>query len=118
MVQVAAMIKAGDAAEGLELLDRSAGAAGEDARLFEPQIAEVRARALAASGRWEGAQRALRTGLLSARNYGLPYEEAMLLLARIDIAQLAGLEPASQDVVACHDLLDGLGVDSTPRPVR
>ncbi len=111
MVQAVAKASAGQAEAALELLEDAAGAAGEDARLFEPQIAEVRARVLLALGRIEEAQRAIHKGLEAARDYALPYEEAMLLQARIDIAGSVGAEPDPGDVDACRKLMDGLGIE-------
>ncbi|MBT8442661.1 MAG: hypothetical protein KJO76_09775, partial [Gammaproteobacteria bacterium] len=116
MVQSLALTKAGDPTEALALLDKSAKAAGDDARLFEPQIAEARARALAALERLDDAHRVASNGLTSARNFGLPYEETMLLQARIDISTLAGQQPEPQDLLSLRKLLDDLGVESTPRP--
>ncbi len=111
MVQALAKSGAGDATAALALLDAAARAGGGDARLFEPQIAEVRARVLLALGRIEEAQRVIRKGLDAARDYALPYEEAMLLQARIAIAGCVGAEPDPGDVDACRKLMDGLGIE-------
>lgn len=115
LVQSLAKIGVGDAAAALELLASAAGEVGDDARLFEPQIAEARARALAALGSRSEAEQAIVGGLKAARYFGLPYEEGMLLLARIDIARAANLEPDSQDVEAAQKILGDLGVNLTPR---
>jgi ATP/maltotriose-dependent transcriptional regulator MalT len=116
LVQSLAKTSAGDAAAALELLDNAAGAVGEDARLFEPQIAEARARALAAVGRMKEAEQAIAGGIKAARYYGLPYEEGLLLQIRIDIARNADLAPDSNDIEAAEKILGGLGIDLTPRP--
>jgi len=115
MVRALAKIGMGDAASALDLLDRAAEAIGEDARLFESQIAEVRARILAALERVADAQRAIRNGLRSARDYGLPYEEAMLLAARVDLARLTASEPDPGDAEVYRKLAGDLGIESMPR---
>ena len=116
LVRSLAKVCVGDAATALELLDSAAGAVGEDARLFEPQIAEAQARALAALGRKGEAERTIASGIKTARYYGLPYEEGLLLLTRIEIARNANLEPDLRDIESSQKILGGLGIDLTPRP--
>ena len=116
LVQSLAMIKADRAGEALELLDRSVTAAGKDAQIFDPQVAEVRARALAALGRISEAEREIKAGLRTSRDLALPYEEGMLLHTRIEIARLAGREPAPSDLADSKRILGGLGIDITPWP--
>lgn len=111
LVQSLAKTYAGEPAAALVLLDSAAGAVGDDARLFEPQIAEARSRALAALGRIGEAEQTIESGIDAARYYGLPYEEGMLLLSRIDVARAAGRVPDSEDVEAAEKILGGLGIN-------
>lgn len=118
LVQSLAKTAAGDPITALALLDNAASAVGEDARLFEPQIAEARARALAAMGNVAEAEEIIARGIKASRYYGLPYEEGLLLLSRIDIARDANLEPDSSDLEASGKILGGLGIDLMPRPTE
>ena len=77
---------------------------------------QVRARLLGTLQRHEEAQRTIRVGLQAARDYRLPYEEAMLLMARIELAEMAGETPDPLDVETSRTLLGDLGVELTPRP--
>src|SRR4029077_13182759 len=72
------LCRAGKPAAALELLARvSAAARTNDMSLMRPVLAHARATALDMLGRIDDAERDLADGLLSARNQGLPYEEAM-----------------------------------------
>jgi predicted ATPase/class 3 adenylate cyclase len=115
LVQALAMLRAGRAGQALDVLSASAAAAGVDAQLFEPQVAEVRARALVAIGRIQEAENVIEKGLTAAREFGLPYEEAMLLLARTEIARSADAETGRSDFEASKRILGDLGVYPTPR---
>ena len=116
IVQSLAKTGTGDAATALELIDAAASAVGDDARLFEPQIAEVRAKALAAMGSMDEAEEAIASGIEAARYYGLPYEEGLLLLIRIDIARKANQQPDPSDIDVSEKILGGLGIEMMPRP--
>jgi len=107
-VQVAAKVQLGEPVAALELLERAADAAGEDAQLFVPQVAEARALALAELDRIDEAKVEIEAGLAAARDFALPYEEAMLLLAR---ARAAGEGDAAEaDQKASREILEGLGI--------
>jgi class 3 adenylate cyclase/tetratricopeptide (TPR) repeat protein len=110
LVQAESRLQAGRPTAALEGLDRAAAAAGEDAVLFAPQVALARARALAALGREGEAEKEVETGLASAREQGLPYEEGRLLLARAEITRLQGNRPDPSDLEAAGRILGGLGV--------
>jgi class 3 adenylate cyclase/tetratricopeptide (TPR) repeat protein len=116
LVQSLAKTAAGDAEAALRLIDKAAGAVGEDARLFQPQIAEARSKALAAIGNNQEATETIETGMKAARYYGLPYEEGLLLLARIQIARNCGVTPDPQDIESSEKILGGLGIKLMPRP--
>ena len=109
LVRVIAKVRSGEATAALELLEHAADAAGEDAQLFVPQVAEARALALAALERLDEANQAIDKGLVAARDFALPYEEATLLLMR---AQIVGEgEAAAADRAAARKILGGLGID-------
>jgi len=110
LVQAECRMRARRPAEALQEVDRAAAAAGEDAAVLAPQVAHARARALAALGRHGEAEREVTTGLASAREQGLPYDEALLLLARAQIARKDGREPDLSDIDAAKRILDSLGV--------
>jgi class 3 adenylate cyclase/predicted ATPase len=116
IVQAHAMVREGNAAEALDRLDRAAADAGEDAHLFDAQVAHARARALAALGETDAAERAIRAGIVVARELELPYEEGMLLRARTEIARDSNIEPDPGDIEASEQILSGLGISMTPRP--
>ncbi len=110
LVQAESRLRSGQPAAALDEVDRAAAAAGEDAGLFVPQVAHARARALAALGRYEEAERAVQPGLESAREQGLRYEEGILLVAEAEIARMRDRQPDPVRVEAAARILDGLGV--------
>jgi tetratricopeptide (TPR) repeat protein len=114
LVQAESQLRAGRPAAALKGVNRAAEVAGEDAVLFVPQVAYARARALGALGRHRDAEQELKTGLASAREQGLPYEEGMLLLARAEIARVQGEPPDPGDLEAATTILAGLGVPRDP----
>jgi tetratricopeptide (TPR) repeat protein len=116
LVRSQAMVGSNRADEALELLDRSASAAGKDAQLYGPQVADERARALAALGRLVEAEREIEKGLAASRDLGLPYEEGMLLLSRIELARLTDRAPDPSDLADSKRILGDLGIHMTPRP--
>jgi class 3 adenylate cyclase/tetratricopeptide (TPR) repeat protein len=116
VVGAMARVRQGKAGEALELLDQAAAAAGNSGALVAPQAAEVRARAFAAVGDSASAAREIEHGLAAARRVGLRYEEAMLLVARIDMARDDGVEADPADLAESARILDGLGVYATSMP--
>jgi tetratricopeptide (TPR) repeat protein len=115
LVRSLAMIRTDRAAEALELLDHSAAAAGTDAQLYAPLVADARANAFAALGNIAKAKREIEKGLAASRDLGLPYEEGMALLSRIELARLDNREPDPSDLAASKRILGGLGI-RVPRP--
>jgi class 3 adenylate cyclase/tetratricopeptide (TPR) repeat protein len=116
-VQAQAEVAFGRAEAALSLIDQYAAAAGKSARMFAAQVAEARALALIALGNSDEAKEAITTGIEAARKYGLPYEEALLLQARVDSDRRAGRLPDQSDIDSASRILKGLGVDETPRPL-
>jgi hypothetical protein len=116
LVNALAQIRQGQASTALEMLNRAAADAGDSGTLLVPQVAETRARALAALGRSATIATEIENGLAAARQLGLRYEEAMLLLARIELARDRGAPVDPADVAESARILEGLGVLGTPRP--
>jgi class 3 adenylate cyclase/tetratricopeptide (TPR) repeat protein len=100
----------GDAAGALALLDDALAAAGGDASVHAPAVARIRASALRTLGRVDEAARRAREGLDAARAQGLPYEEALILRALVDISLAAGGEPDVIDLRRSDEILIGLAV--------
>ncbi len=115
LVGALARIRQGKADAALALVDRATAAAGSSAGLLAPQVAEARARALAANGNGAAAIREIESGLMAARKLGLLYDEAMLLVARIEITREAGLQADPADLAESARILDGLGAHVSPR---
>ena len=99
-----------DPASALAVLEESEGRAGEEAALLEVPMARVRASALAALGRFDEAKDRIKEGLTGARDQGLLYEEALLLLAKADVARLAGSKVKTKELEEAQGLLQRLGV--------
>jgi hypothetical protein len=102
-----------NAASALDLIDRAARAAGNDANLIRPRTARVRARALVALGRDADAYDELDSGIAVARELALRYDEALLLAAR---AAMATDARDTNDAAQAEQILESLGVQRTPRP--
>jgi len=116
LIGALARIRQGQADAALGLLDQAATAAGDSGALLLPQVAEARARALAATGNYAAANDEIEEGLVAARRLGLRYEEAILLVARIDIARAVGAGADPADLAESARILKGLGALWAPRP--
>jgi len=116
LIDALARIRQGKAESALGLLDQAAAAAGDSGALLVPQVAEARARALAAVGNYAAAGDEIEKGLEAARRLGLRYEEAILLVARIDIARDTGAGADPADLAESVRILKGLGAVWAPRP--
>ena len=103
--------RAGQPSRALALLDAAITRAdrSESASLI-PILACTRALACAALGRFDEAEREIRDGLAAAREQTQPYEEALLLEARCDIARQRHRSPDAEDAKAAARIFDGLGV--------
>ena len=95
---------ADDAAQALDLVERAARAAGNDALLFRPKTARVRGRALALLGRVDAALTEIELGLEAARAQRQRYDEAQLLALRAEIADV------DADAERAAAIFDELGV--------
>jgi hypothetical protein len=114
LVQALARVRLGQPGSALELIDRTAATPGVQSGLLAPQVAESRAAALAALGRPDEAEAELASGLETARERGLSYEEGRLLRARNAMRRAAGREPDPTDVRASSEILGALGVRPAP----
>jgi class 3 adenylate cyclase/tetratricopeptide (TPR) repeat protein len=101
--------RAGDPQMALDILERAWEAAGSDAQLQLPVVAYERATALAALNRPEVALQEVEVGLAAAKASGLPYEEALLLTAKADLARSLGLSEGDARASA-QKILGDLGV--------
>jgi len=116
IVQSGGRTQSGDHAGAIRLLDAATSAAGKTARAYLPQLAEARARALCAAGDVVDALSEVERGLEAARSAGMPYEEAMLLHASVDIVSRSNQPPSVDTLARLRQIETGLGVISTPRP--
>ena len=108
------VVRSGRPLEGLEVLEATVGADPDEVAIFGAAVAAVSARALIDLGRHEEARAEIRTGVEVARERGLNFDLARLLLlaARIGPPFDPGLgttDPAEE----AHHLLHQLGVVST-----
>ena len=115
-VRAHALVGLGRPDDAMSFLDAAANAAGRSARGFAPQIAEARAAALVALGRAPEAREVIAGGLEAARKHSLPYEEALLLRARVELDRRSGRPANVADVESAARIMKGLGVQETPRP--
>jgi class 3 adenylate cyclase/tetratricopeptide (TPR) repeat protein len=109
-VRAALLIRRGQPELGLEQLARAEQAAGTEAEGMRPLVAEVRASALIALARFDEALAALEPGLATARERGMPYEEALLLASRLEVARRSGAEPDPADAEAVAKIFHSLGI--------
>lgn len=101
-----------NAAAALDLLDRAAQVAGQDANLIRPRTARVRGRALADLGRTADAENEIDSGIIAAREHGLRYDEALLLALRAEVATEGR---RAEDAALATQMLESLGVQRAPR---
>ena len=106
VVRADCLVRRADSSTALDQLERAERVAGERAEAVRSKVELARAGALVALGRDDEAADHLARGIDAARRQGLPYEEALLLLARSD---LAGGGPA--DAAEAARILSGLGVE-------
>ena len=106
-----------DPTEALRVLDEAESIAGDETRVFAAPIARMRARALADLGLLDAAAEMALAGLEEAAAQGIPYEEAMLLLAKAEIEKRTGATPDDAEMRRAHEILSGLGVQTSPNPL-
>ena len=111
LVKALAMIAADKPEQALKVINRYATAAGKDAQLYEPLVADTRARIHAKLGDMAKAEKELQRGLTLSRELHLAYEEGVLLQTRIEISRLDGREPDPADIGNAKKILGDLGID-------
>ena len=105
-----ALVHEGEPAAALAQLEDAEHMAGEEAVLLEAPLARVRGSALAALGRTEEAAAQVAAGLVGARDQGLPYEEALLLLMRAELTGFGDSKTRLNALEEAQGLLQRLGV--------
>jgi ATP/maltotriose-dependent transcriptional regulator MalT len=113
ILEALARLGAGDAPAALERIDAAAAHAGDSALTLRPVLAHARASALLALGRADEAEREIAAGAISARDQGLPYEEAILVELRSEVARRAGHPPDGAEEARASETLASLGVRKT-----
>ena len=109
-------LRDGDPAEVLRVLDEAESIAGGEARVHAAPIARIRAQVLAELGRLDEAIEMAAGGLQEATGQGIPYEEALLLLAKAEIERRVDATLDVGETVRAQEILSGLGVQTPPRP--
>ena len=104
----------GQPAEALAVIARAVSAAGDVSGWLAAQMAEARARALAALGRREAAEASVEEGLAVARAMGLRYEEGLLLQRRAALLRVAGCELDTSEAGRCTEIVAALGIVTMP----
>jgi class 3 adenylate cyclase/tetratricopeptide (TPR) repeat protein len=107
-------LRQGAAAQALEELDRAIHGAGRDAEIVRASYAGPRARALAELGRLDEARAELDAGLSAARERHQPYEEAMLLLTRTELADRLNIPAKPAETARMRSILAQLDVAAVP----
>lgn len=111
LVRAEAVSRGGAPAEALAIIAAAERKAHVDAAFSLPRTCLQRGRALLALGRPEEAAEMVSTGLVAAREQGLPYEEALLLRLRSRVDRQRGdLEAASAARADASVMLARLGV--------
>jgi tetratricopeptide (TPR) repeat protein len=105
-----ALIGAGRIEAALQVIENGQRLGGGDAAYFEVPLTRLKAAATSRLGDLERAAALADQALEAAREQDLPYEEALTLLVRADIAGLAGAEANAGDVQEAERLLHILGV--------
>jgi tetratricopeptide (TPR) repeat protein len=102
-----ALTRSGDPERALEVIETTLMLAGEDAALYEVPLERLRAAALIAMARPEEALAHLEPALASARDQGLTYEEALILLLEAEV----GIDDG-EVLERAHRLLEDLGASN------
>jgi len=106
-------LDAGRAEEAIAALDEAETVVGKDSAVHSAGILRVRGLALAELGQLDEAGAAIKDGLEVAEEQGLPYEIALLLLARDRLERPAGDEPGTTSARGLQILVE-LGVEIHP----
>jgi tetratricopeptide (TPR) repeat protein len=106
-------LEAGRPQDAIAELDEAESVLGEDTAVYSAGILRVRGLALTELGHSEEARAAVASGLEIAEDQGLPYEMALLLLAKDRLEQGAFGEPGTPSARGL-EILDELGVEVHP----
>jgi tetratricopeptide (TPR) repeat protein len=117
MYLASAQTMLGDPAAALGTLDEALVEVGSVDEVFRPTWERVRGAALARSGRLDEASAAIDAGLACAIDQGLTYEQGLLMLAGVELDELAGITPSQATRDEIQSLLESLGVDLSRNPV-
>ncbi len=98
-----ALTRSGSPLQALDVIEKAAHLAGEDAALYQVPLERLRAGALVALDRVSEAMTHIDPALDSAREQRLGYEEALLLLVKASAGDVEAFEEAER-------ILEGLGV--------
>jgi class 3 adenylate cyclase/tetratricopeptide (TPR) repeat protein len=90
LVQADALIREGRPEQALATIDAAERAASDEAAQALPRICLQRSRALLALGRFGEADELVSTGIIAARETGVPYDEALLLRVLSRVRRHAG----------------------------
>jgi class 3 adenylate cyclase/tetratricopeptide (TPR) repeat protein len=99
----------GDPAGALDLIDKAAAACGDEAALWGPALARARAEALMVSGSFDEADAEAVDGIADARKQNLPFDLAMLLQLRGEVARRAGRRPYPAEMAEAETLAAAVG---------
>jgi Tfp pilus assembly protein PilF len=111
-----ALLAEGSCDKAWTLLEDAASVAGGVDPLYAPSVARARTLALTKMGQLDLAQGEVLAGISAAQDQGLAYEEAMLLLAKVEIRRAAGLKPDPEDLERAEALLKKCGVRPRAHP--
>jgi tetratricopeptide (TPR) repeat protein len=103
--------------EALDLLDSASSTVSSESTVSAPAIMRMRSLALTRLGRPDEAWTAANSALALAKKQRLPYELALTLLAGSDLQQIPETLDTGMSKEAATEILTGLGVVRTPRPV-
>ncbi len=105
-----AYVRSNDPEAALNVVAEAQQLAGDDAALFEIPLGRVQARALLTLGRREEAAAHIATALAGARQQGLIFEQALLLLIQAELAVSQDPDSVGDALGEAERLLKGLGV--------
>lgn len=111
------VLEANDPQKALEILERAEDMAGGEASVYAASMPRMKATVLAELDRAEEALEVVNAGLAEAERHGLPYEIALLLLIRADLARHVGIESDPDAFKKAFEILHGLGVELHPEAV-
>jgi tetratricopeptide (TPR) repeat protein len=110
------LVQEGQAVDALALLDEAGGEAGDEASIFAPTEARVRAAALIRLSRHDDASAHVRRGLEIAQQRSLEYDAALLLELEAKLQERRQPTVAHAAHKAAQDICDRLGV-RRPQPL-